>query len=317
MTAQGTWDLFWTNWPMSVTMVFGSFIAGSTPAGGGAVAFPVFTKLLEVSTPVARTFSLMIQSVGMTMASIFILSRRIPVSMRAIRLCLGGAGAGFLLALATPAPPDPYPRIFFTTVAVFFGVAMIYTHWVMGWRPKRGANARLGGRSNHLHLMAIGLLGGYVSGQIGSGVDLLTFVALTMAYGLHERYAIATSVLIMTAISLLGTAMLLLTQHESVPQAYSYWLVCVPVVAVGAPFGAWLASRMPRPCLMTIVLLLILAEAVTTALLVDWTLRMLKLGFLVGLITVGYFAWMVQHRRHLFGPRFSASASIPSRDPSR
>ena len=35
--------LFADNWFMSVTMAFGSFIAGATSEGGGAVAFPVMT----------------------------------------------------------------------------------------------------------------------------------------------------------------------------------------------------------------------------------------------------------------------------------
>ena len=35
--------LFTDNWFMSVTMAVGSFIAGATSEGGGAVAFPVMT----------------------------------------------------------------------------------------------------------------------------------------------------------------------------------------------------------------------------------------------------------------------------------
>ena len=48
----------------SITMVFGSMIAGATSVGGGAVAFPVFTLALGVTPLVARDFSLMIQTVG-------------------------------------------------------------------------------------------------------------------------------------------------------------------------------------------------------------------------------------------------------------
>ncbi len=36
------------HWEISLTMVFGSLIAGATSEGGGAVAFPVFTKLLHI-----------------------------------------------------------------------------------------------------------------------------------------------------------------------------------------------------------------------------------------------------------------------------
>lgn len=60
-------------------MLLGSFIAGATPQGGAAVAFPVFTKVFHLPAPDARTFGQMIQSVGMTMAAITILLRRVSI----------------------------------------------------------------------------------------------------------------------------------------------------------------------------------------------------------------------------------------------
>ena len=56
-------------WYMSITMIFGSMVAGATPEGGGAIAFPVMTLALGVKPSVARDFSFMIQSVGMTASS--------------------------------------------------------------------------------------------------------------------------------------------------------------------------------------------------------------------------------------------------------
>jgi hypothetical protein len=58
---------------MSITMVFGSMVAGATSEGGAAVAFPVMTLVFGIAPPVARDFSFMIQSVGMTCASFTIL----------------------------------------------------------------------------------------------------------------------------------------------------------------------------------------------------------------------------------------------------
>ncbi len=49
---------------MSLTMIFGSMVAGATSEGGGAVAFPVMTLALKVPPSVARDFSLMCQSFG-------------------------------------------------------------------------------------------------------------------------------------------------------------------------------------------------------------------------------------------------------------
>ena len=80
-------------------MVFGSLVAGSTPQGGGAVAFPVFTKLLEVPAAAARTFSLSIQAVGMGTATVLIVMRRLPVAWRAVRAVAAAASVSFLLSL--------------------------------------------------------------------------------------------------------------------------------------------------------------------------------------------------------------------------
>jgi hypothetical protein len=53
-----------------VRLSFGSMIAGGTSLGGGAVAFPVFTKVLHITPYDAKVFSLAIQSVGMSAASL-------------------------------------------------------------------------------------------------------------------------------------------------------------------------------------------------------------------------------------------------------
>ena len=50
-------------------MCLGSFIAGATSEGGGAIAYPVMTLgPWKIAPLIARDFSLMIQSVGMIAA---------------------------------------------------------------------------------------------------------------------------------------------------------------------------------------------------------------------------------------------------------
>jgi len=56
---------------LTITMIFGSMIAGMTSEGGGAVAFPVMTLALDISPAVARDFSLMIQSCGQILGGHF------------------------------------------------------------------------------------------------------------------------------------------------------------------------------------------------------------------------------------------------------
>ena len=125
----GNWAELRELWPASVTMVFGSFVAGSTPAGGGAVAFPVFTKVFEIPAADARTFALMIQSVGMTMALLLILSRRIPLSWRIVGASLIGGVPGLVLGSFLPPPPDYLPKLVFSVVIGVFGLAFWLSHF--------------------------------------------------------------------------------------------------------------------------------------------------------------------------------------------
>jgi hypothetical protein len=65
-----------SHWHYPAIMALGAFVAGLTPEGGGAVAFPVLSVFFSVDRVLARDFSLMIQSIGMTSASIFVLTNK-------------------------------------------------------------------------------------------------------------------------------------------------------------------------------------------------------------------------------------------------
>ena len=69
---------------MTFTMVFASFVAGATSEGGGAIAFPIMTLILDIEPSIARDFALMIQSVGMGMATFFIVVKGIKVDWQTI-----------------------------------------------------------------------------------------------------------------------------------------------------------------------------------------------------------------------------------------
>ena len=84
MSWSNSWHLFYEFWPVSLTMTLGSFVAGATAEGGAAVAFPIFTKVLQIPSSDARTFGLMIQAVGMTMAGVVIAIQRVKVLPRVI-----------------------------------------------------------------------------------------------------------------------------------------------------------------------------------------------------------------------------------------
>ena len=89
---------------LAAAMAVGSYVAGSTPMGGGTVGFPVLVLLMDLPATLGRDFSFAIQAIGMTSASIYILCRRQELEWPMLRASLPGALLGTPLGIAFVAP---------------------------------------------------------------------------------------------------------------------------------------------------------------------------------------------------------------------
>jgi uncharacterized membrane protein YfcA len=298
MAWAGEFHLFLKNWFMSVTMVFGSFIAGSTSEGGGAVAFPVMTLLFKIDPACARNFSLAIQSLGMTAAAFAIWRCKIPVERNAICFSsLGGAigiifGTFFIVPLFTnPA----FTKMFFAALWLSFIVALyminrnkerkIY-YQIVDFKPMRAG----------LLLIAVGVLGGIVTSLTGSGLDILTFAFLSLRYRICEKVATPTSVVLMAFNSIFGFLthlFLVSTPKDGIQywlgdfqmEARDYWLVCIPVVILGAPAGARFIREKSRHFVTAILYSSILIQFVAAILIIKpsgWLLGFTLIVFCTG-----------------------------------
>ncbi len=201
------------NWAAALTMLFGSFVAGSTPQGGGAVAFPVLTKVMGSPPELARTMGLSIQTFGMGIATVATLINRRAVSLRAFGWTTGPAICSFVATAALGSRWDTpfaasrldgtWTRIIFTVLIVSMGFAVarrarqplvVYALDVSTSMSTRGV------------LIGAGLAGGALSALAGSGADLMMFLACSVILGLEPRRAVATSVMVMSSLSLIGFA---------------------------------------------------------------------------------------------------------------
>jgi uncharacterized membrane protein YfcA len=107
-------------------MIVGSFIAGATSEGGGAIAFPVFTKILHITPLDAKVFSLAIQSVGMMAATLTIIVMRVTVEWRVILWGSLGGIPGIILGsvLISPYLPANLLKMLFTVMIVSFSLTL-------------------------------------------------------------------------------------------------------------------------------------------------------------------------------------------------
>ncbi len=284
------WALFNDNAFMTITMVFGSFIAGATSEGGGAVAFPVMTLLFGIEPVVARDFALMIQAVGMTAAAATIALLRIRVEWRAVLWGTLGGAAGIVAGIEWVAPrvAPAYVKMFFTSLWLAFGASLF---WLNRNRERRVFRRVPEFRPSHgVLLLAVGLLGGVVSGLTGSGLDILTFTLLSLFFRIDEKVATPTSVVLMGVNSVLGFAWLGAIRQTVQPEAWSYWWVCVPVVVVGAPLGARFMNERTRHIVAAFLLLSIGIQFVGSLWIVPQTPRLLGFSaatFAIGLLLFG------------------------------
>jgi len=270
MAINGLFGLFEQHAPVSITMTLGSFIAGATAEGGAAVAFPVFTKVLHIPPADARTFGLMIQAVGMTMAGWVIYLNRIPILKSVIVYVTLGGILGQVIGTFWLILPNPYPRILFTFIAATFGVALFVSRYVLKWKPETGF--KHWDNSHRFVFVMVGIVGGAFAAQTGSGIDMLTFIVLTLAFGIDEKLSTPTTVIIMGLNSVIGFAL-----HGFIVQdigvAWDYWLVAIPIVIIGAPLGAVVAARLKRDVIIVALLSLITLEVGTTLWLVPFSME--------------------------------------------
>jgi len=329
----GHWERVLDHWESTVTMIFGSFVAGATPQGGGAVAFPVFTKVLSVPTEVARTFSLSIQAVGMVTAALIVLLARRHVDVKA--LLIGGAAglAGFLFGLvvlgdsSTPFwasnLPAPYVKVTFTIVlaAMSYIVLLTLTSEDKGTLNIEHWNPRIWGG-----LLLAGFLGGIASALTGSGADVMVFLFAVILCGLHPRVGVPTSILAMAIVSSVGLIVLGLLHGQlstTIDAAgsvvavggdpigpldgdrydlYGLWLAAVPVVVWGAPLGTWVAHVLHERGLILLVGGMAAAEVISTAIFLDdlHTDRALLAYAVLGLaFAVGGISWLTARRHRI------------------
>jgi len=286
----GYWSTVQEHWPIALAMSFGSYIAGSTPMGGGTVGFPVLVLLFDLPGSLGRNFGLAVQSIGMVSASIYILSSRRSLHWRMLGASLVGSLVGTPLGAAFIAPfvPDLWVKLLFAIIWASFGVMHLVKlreltdaegmtkHW-QRWDYPIG--------------FTIGVTGGVVASITGVGIDMMVYATLVLLYRADLKVSIPTSVILMAFTSVVGiTSNIALsrvdpTRYPMDPEVFANWLAAAPVVALGAPVGALVVELISRRPTLLVVSSLCIGQFVWT--LVDQ--RVGSVGWMMALFGVALF----------------------------
>lgn len=240
-------DFLLEHWYYPAIMVLGAFVAGSTPEGGGAVAFPILNIFLQIDRSMARDFSLMIQSIGMTSASLYILSqaadRKIfkPL-LWMIPVCFIGfvLGMQFLQTL----PVYIIQALFLSLITAFAVVYSFASHRGCQEQLRTPEQAEWG------MLLLILLAGGMCASLFGTGADIILYTLLVTRFRMQEKVATQMAIMLMASISIGGFAYRGLVDASLTHYQFQTWLCAYPVVLFMAPFGALVLSRVNKELML-------------------------------------------------------------------
>ncbi len=259
----GDFGLALAHWPMAVAMAFGSYAAGSTPMGGGTVGFPILVLLFGEPAQLGRDFSFAVQSIGMVSAALFVYGRRQPLAHAMLHGAMLGGLVGTPLGIVFVAPlvPALWVKVVFATIWGSFGVLHLRRLDEIAGHVGQVAGDDRGDRRIGFVVGAFG--GASVVAVSGVGVDMMLYTVLVLLRRTDLKVAIPTAVVIMAFCSVVGVATkALLTGVQ--PGVYANWLAAAPVVVLGAPFGAFVVSRIGRRPTLFVVALLCVGQLVWT-----------------------------------------------------
>ena len=285
------------HWAVALTMVFGSIIAGGTSMGGGAVAFPVFTKLLHIAPNDAKVFSLAIQSVGMSAAALALVLTQVRVEWRIIRWVSLGDLLGISLGSLAIAPwlATDALKICFTAALTSFAIVLLVFNRSTHQRYLTLPICTL--RERRI-LIGTGILGGILSGLVGNGIDIVAFAVMVLLFRISERVATPTSVILMAINAIVGFALHALVLQDFAGSTQGYWLAAIPVVVVGAPLGAMVCSYLNRQTVANVVISLIFIELTTSLIMVPLRAGVAMAGLAVLMSCFYLTYWMCSNHRY-------------------
>jgi len=278
VTAYDLWPTVAGNWRIALTMLIGSYVAGSTPLGGGTVAFPILVLMFDEPATLGRTFSFAIQAIGMTSASIYILASGQRLVPRVLIWAIVGSSAALPIVAGGVAPfvADATIKLVFACVWGGFGLmTLVKLRDLLTPHPP----ARIPHRFDIAIGLSVGFLGAIAAGLTGAGIDMVIYAVLVLLYRADVRAAVATSVVLMAYNSLLGAIVSAATGAMDA-SLFAYWIAAVPVVLFGAPIGALMLTIIPRDKTMLIVAALCVLQLL-------WTGIELRLG------VVGWFGVVI------------------------
>lgn len=206
---------------MELTIILGyaaailiGFTLGLIGGGGSILTVPVLTYLLGIEPVLATAYSLFVVGVTSVVGSVQFMRKGQVSYKTALVFAIPSLTAVFLTRrFLVPAIPDTLFTVgdFVMTktigIMVFFGIIMLAASYSMirsGNKDKKGNGEAQVQRFNYPMILLEGAVVGVVTGIVGAGGGFLIIPALVLLAKLPMKLAVGTSLLIISAKSLIG-----------------------------------------------------------------------------------------------------------------
>jgi hypothetical protein len=306
---------------MALAMTVGSFVAGSTPLGGGIVGFPVSVLALGFTPEQGRDFSSLIQSIGMSAAAFLLVTTKPElVSLDIVVWSVIFGTLGIIIG-PTLDLDGYYVNIVFATYILGFAMVYFYKNEFLDrWRDAdetRPSSTELPptqrrgkfyqdalGENPSLWLTAflcgVSVVGGVFTSYLGSGSDTVAYIFcafylnMFLDRNIPETAMTATSVVVMAILTCIQSLVAGLTGNLD-DEALLAWGAALWVVVLGAPIGSLILTPGRVGLLRKLFYVLAVVQFASfgaikiTDDIVSWAGILVVLVAVVGMITLDYF----------------------------
>ena len=177
-----------------------------------------------------------------------------------------------------------------------FGVVLFLLHKTP---RRRNLTIPFWGKPERLACVAIGFLGGVISGLVGTGIDIICFSIMVLLFGLCEKMSTPTSVILMAINAVLGLMIHKFLIGDFVAPITNYWLAAVPVVVVGAPTGVVLCSLLSRKTIARILMSLISIELITSLLFIPLNPTLVFSSLFIFALFLAIYRWIYHIKTYI------------------
>jgi uncharacterized membrane protein YfcA len=141
---------------------------------------------------------------------------------------------------------------------LFSLVLLIYAVYLIFNKPLQPSKAHKG------FFLIFALLAGIISSLLGTGADIILFMALTLFYSEDHKTATNSSIIAMTIISIIGSLFQFFYFKNVSVDALDYWLVSIPVVIFFAPLGTMLCNKISQKSITRFLIFIIILDFLST-----------------------------------------------------